>query len=643
MNLQKISFLITFLGLFSCRQNNSLETVLDYAADNRHALENVLAHYNESPEKLSSAKFIIRNLPHWYSYSDKGELDSIENLLHQIAVTENLWYFKDITKRDWSSFNYTTLPRLYDCHTITDSLLIKNIDDAWKQRNIREWNVELKDDDFNNFILPHRIGDEKLSDWRHLYLSHYGILLDSLYPKGNDVLKAAEIIYEELEKENFKYNICAIWPHRKATDLFLSHSGPCRDQCDHAVYALRSVGIPCAVDTYFSSPETATSRQWVVVRDNITGRFIPLSKNMVERRDSSINDWRKKGKVYRYMPSLQNERKESIVETTRIKTPIRNYFIKDVTEEYFGQNSIMVSIDNPSEKRVMLGVFSPGEWRIIDYASEYSETEAVFKNIEPGSIYAPVLEKGESGQTKLCGFPFIFERDGSITMLKPSPKTVKLTINRKMPFMPWLYDWFSKGVSGGYFELSNSLNFEKSVRGASFPDTLDTNFHLSLFPPTYSKYVRLTVPGEDQIVIGQIEIYSDSTAKKKINCSIFSKFDGYFHPENAIDGDILSFFAMPKERRKLILELDSPQNVEAVAFIPRNNDNFVWPGDHYQLLYFDSVEKGWKEVDRAIAENHSLTFDAPENALYWLRDLTKGHEEQPFIWRNGKQVFVHDL
>lgn len=100
---------------------------------------------------------------------------------------------------------------------------------------------------------------------------------------------------------------------------------------------------------------------------------------------------------------------------------------------------------------------------------------------------------------------------------------------------------------------------------------------------------------------------------------------------------------MPKERRKLILELDSPQNVEAVAFIPRNNDNFVWPGDHYQLLYFDSVEKGWKEVDRAIAENHSLTFDAPENALYWLRDLTKGHEEQPFIWRNGKQVFVHDL
>lgn len=42
MNLQKISFLITFLGLFSCRQNNSLETVLDYAADNRHALENVL-------------------------------------------------------------------------------------------------------------------------------------------------------------------------------------------------------------------------------------------------------------------------------------------------------------------------------------------------------------------------------------------------------------------------------------------------------------------------------------------------------------------------------------------------------------------------------------------------------------------------
>lgn len=101
------------------------------------------------------------------------------------------------------------------------------------------------------------------------------------------------------------------------------------------------------------------------------------------------------------------------------------------------------------------------------------------------------------------------------------PKTVKLTINRKMPFMPWLYDWFSKGVSGGYFELSNSLNFEKIRQRCKFPRHFGYQFPYIVIPPTYSKYVRLTVPGEDQIVIGQIEIYSDSTAKKNQLLYIF--------------------------------------------------------------------------------------------------------------------------
>lgn len=56
----------------------------------------------------------------------------------------------------------------------------------------------------NKTIKP--FGDERLSDWRSLYLARYGAVLDSLYPGGDDVLKTAEIIFNTFQKEGFKYN-----------------------------------------------------------------------------------------------------------------------------------------------------------------------------------------------------------------------------------------------------------------------------------------------------------------------------------------------------------------------------------------------------------------------------------------------------
>lgn len=635
--------LVVQASFASCENESLLVASLDFAGKNRKSLENVLFHYKDDPVKLESAKFIISNLPHWFSYKDSGELDSIEHLLHMVSITEDLWYFKDISSKDWNNFDYLQFPRRYDCHVITDSLLISNIDHAYEQRLARRWNKEITDDDFNNYVLPHRIGDEKLSNWRELYLQHYGQLLDSIDPNCDDSLKAAEIICTELDKENFKYNICTTWPHRKAVDLFVSHAGPCRDKCDHAIYALRSVGIPCAIDTYFTSPETDTSHQWVVVKDNVTGHFIPLSQNMVAKRDSSINDWRKKGKVYRYMPSFQREHHNQITQTKRVKTGICNYFIKDVTNEYFQDNIISVPIYNPNKNQVMLGVFSPKSWKVIDYAFLFSQDKVSFKNIEPSAIYIPLIELKKTGTTKPCGFPFIVERDLSVTVLSPSTEMVSMTLNRKMPLMPWLCEWFSKGVGKGYFELSTSPKFSSSIKGKLFPDTLRSNFHLSLFPPTETRFIKLSVPGNDPIVIGEIEVYSDSAATCKLECKIDTEFGSNFHPENATDGDLLSFFAMPSNQRSVTLKLAEKAKVEAVGFIPRNNDNFIWPGEMYQLLYFESADKGWVEIDNTIASERFLQFVAPANALYWLRNVTKGHEEQAFIWRDGKQVFAHDL
>lgn len=82
--------------------------------------------------------------------------------------------------------------------------------------------------------------------------------------------------------------------------------------------------------------------------------------------------------------------------------------------------------------------------------------------------------------------------------------------------------------------------------------------------------------------------------------------------------------------------------VKRFIFFPRNDDNYVWPGDEYELFYQDGIN-GWKTLGVQTATGWELEYRVPDNALLWLRDRTKGREEQVFIYKDGKQYFTVDL
>lgn len=643
-SLKSFVILLSAFMICSCMstEDRQMEYALEYAGENAVELRKVLEHYADSPDRLGSAEFLIRNLPRAFYWKDSGELDSIESLLRKVATVADAWYFCDISERDWSLFHHPSLPKIRDAHTLASGFLISNIDAAYRQRDRRQWNRDLPSDDFNNFLLPYRIGDEKPSGWRQLYETRYGSLLDSLYPDGKESLRAAEIVHSLLEKEGFKYNVCALWPHRRATDLFENNAGPCRDECDRQVYALRSAGIPCAIDAFFVSPETGSLHQWVVVRDNKTGRFIPLGREMVSRRDSSFYDKSKRGKVYRFMSEAVKEGREAMESCRGVPSVVYDYYLKDVTSEYFGENTLKIDIDNPEGKTVMLGVFTPEKWKVVDYAVESGKESAVFRNVEPGVIYMPLIE-GRKGEIVPCGYPVEFGRDLAVRQLKPG-KEIPMTLTRKMPFMSYLTDWLSRGVGGAVVETAPDKDFRHVVKLGILPDTLPYNrYILYNSSPEKTRYIRYTVPGRDEMVIGEIEAYRDSACTDKIPLKVTTEFGRYRHPERVTDNDPVSFFAAPLDCRSITLEADHPEEITAVCVMPRNDDNFVTKGERYRLLYFDSPEKGWVIAGEKLADGREITMTAPEGALYWLRDLTKGREEEIFIWRDGRQTFVHDL
>ena len=70
---------------------------------------------------------------------------------------------------------------------------------------------------------------------------------------------------------------------------------------------------------------------------------------------------------------------------------------------------------------------------------------------------------------------------------------------------------------------------------------------------------------------------------------------------------------------------------------PRTDDNDIWPGDIYEMLYWD---RKWVSAGTKIAGDYTLTWDGmPSGTLYLVIDRTKGVENRIFTYRKGKQIW----
>lgn len=97
--------------------DNRLEKALDFAGSNRAELEKVLDYYSQDPEKLEAARFLIRNMPHWYAY-EGWQLDSVKQMLAQDNRP------KEVVDK-WKRVDYYSLPKVYDAQVITADYLIE--------------------------------------------------------------------------------------------------------------------------------------------------------------------------------------------------------------------------------------------------------------------------------------------------------------------------------------------------------------------------------------------------------------------------------------------------------------------------------------------------------------------------------------
>jgi hypothetical protein len=321
---------------------------------------------------------------------------------------------------------------------------------------------------------------------------------------------------------------------------------------------------------------------------------------------------------------------------------LKNPYLKDVTCEYFGKNEAKVELQEKTrDEYLYIGFFARLKWKPIDIATSHGK-RAIIKNVEPEIIYLPLTRNNNTGYREI-GYPFKLTNTG-IFYYRPENKTEKVRLYRKYPMRYWPLRYMSDMI-GGKFEASNRLDFKHSELLYQIVDTPKTNYNaVSCTPKQKYRYVRFTAAKDRYAQLGELFLFRFTNKKEKIEPKAIKGSEPRFGHEtmrrnNISDGDFLSFFWSNEKGGYVTLDLGKPENITQLVYVPRNDDNYITPGNTYELFYQNGID-GWVSLGQKIASERYLDFNnVPKNALLWLRNLSHGKEEQVFWMENGKQIF----
>lgn len=411
------SFII--IACCSCRQTSErLEHALQAAGDNRAELRKVLDHYSLAPRdslKREAAVFLIENMPGHYTLDGpylrglRHKVDSATNsfLLEKVILMQPL--------RD---------PRILrqlrpepDVEHITAEYLIHNIDEAFRQWTTYPWLEELTFNDFLEYLLPYRIGNEPLDYWR-----------DSLDPRQKEHLQEAIAYFDDRKHSVYNmgqmihgYALGMDDDSRRVAEIPYNAS-ECVFSSQLQLLAYRSAGIPAVIDHVPAWADMNGFHEWTLVidpknNDILGGQLEMKNAPKVFRRTYSANEI-PMPEANEYIPPF-----------------FTSPYNRDVTDKYLRTRDVTVSPASPSHSEnthhVYLAVFNGKNLRPVDW-SRVKRGKAHFRKMGPGIVYFPLYFEGEN--PRYYSYPFILQANGNILPLHPDTTRLQtLKITRKYP------------------------------------------------------------------------------------------------------------------------------------------------------------------------------------------------------------------
>ena len=617
-----------------------IEEALSKAAGNRKELFRVIRHYQDSKDSLKfrAALFLTKNMTD-KCYLNGRSVDEYYTFIDSVYQIRQEEYdipaiYEDF-KKEAIYLKEEPVINL-DIRTLSADYLIGNIEEAFAVWN-RPWNQHLSFDEFCEYILPYRVGTEIPERWRSLYRERFEQLLKSdTIRTAKEACRAInnELIHLPIHLATTSVLPIDLRPSTLATIKF----GLCGDYAHLAVYAMRAAGIPVAVVSVPHWGRGNNSHVFNMVYDNdgTSHDFSGAEQNPDEHLVRFKNEI---PKVYRQTFGKQKNSLAMRHGKEDIPDFFKNPYRTDVTKDYSFIEAKDLTIPLPGQtdrKFAYLCVFDPDGWVPVAWGM-VEGNKADFKAVGPNIVYHTALY--EDGKLRLVGDPFLLDTLGGISYYTPQPETMEYVLERKNPKAAHLA-YLPPLMLGCRFEGADNPEFKHPVTFHII--TKEPDFKYITVPSedaTPVKYVRYLASDQTWGNMAEVEFYaadSDTPLKGKV----IGKYEpSIYYPrygaEMLFDGDPLTFFHSQDTLSWGGLELEKPSRISQIRFLIRNDDNGIRKGHEYELFY---MNKGyWGSLGKQIAtkDDYLLYKQVPKDALYWLRDCTKGHEERIFEIKNN--------
>jgi hypothetical protein len=606
--------------------------VLRKAGNNRPELEKVLEHYSRNQAdslKYKAACFLIENMPCHYELNSNA-FDSLKSNMSRHPEAGTLEY----CKQRFGSFsdNYTVKE---DVKHITADYLIKNIEFSFKVWQESPWNNNISFDDFCEEILPYRVSYEAIEDWKETYYQTFHPLIEPIVQYGLDSVCGYLCTNSGKWTHLVELNVA---PGIGALTTLKSMMGGCKGQSEFFTYLMRSLGIPTGMETLVQHINSDHSiHVWNYVNAG-RERFYIEDINFYKKRSDVLP--RKYGKVYRLCYAVQRDTPAANTAATNIPPALGSPLLKDMSNEYFPDN-VMVNLDRQSGKKgdwVYLSAYTRSQqWMPLAWSKRDAD-RVTFRNVESNALYR--VTKYIHNRNVPISEPFLFKGDTTIFLVEADrehPSDMMLT--RKF-MMEFYWKTYLSWAVGGRFQGANRVDFGDAVDLHTIADT--ANMMWAYVPVQHQdrfRYVRyLSAPG-GRNTMAEIQFMSHGHALQgAVIGGLDSAWDNHVK-ENVFDGNPLTYFeALAPDGSWVGLAFDSPQKMEQIRYLFRNDDNSIRQGDEYELLYWN--EGQWVSAGQQTGDTSFLLYkQIPSKTMYWLRNHTRGREERPFTYANGKQIF----
>ncbi len=647
------TIVIAFILSASCsNSDNKLESVLTLSGENRPELEKVLDYYSAAPNdslKYKAARFLIENMPGHYSY----RYDDIESLYHEVDSI----YTLDISPEQKMKMADSIILRhpdfgkktIEDYSIITADYLIDNIEDAFSKWKLHYSNRGLSFDDFCEYILPYKTVElQALDQWRDTLRAHFPTRFSTDEPYygefwrfshyGASVVTNAFRSYVINTKPlNKGYNHPRILNARIMSRI---PYGLCDDYSLILVSLLRSCGFPAALCYVPMWSDQNNGHTFVSVLCN-GNKKLPMIWGYESNPGDAFPVSQICAKIYQYTYA-PDERAVRFERDSAYIYPGFTVFQKDITNECISTCSnlaIDVVAGKEYGKYAYIATFNADAWQIQDFG-RLKGNKAYFQNM--GKEIAYLVFGYDGRELKPISSPFLLHWDGSVEYVIPNTDSlVTIDIARKFPQKD-LTIGLERRIVGGKIQASNRKDF-KNCKTLYTIDTLAGPLVKTINADKPYRYWRFLSSDEGWCNFSELQFYEKGDTSytpmegKTIGTLELYKNNPYWDPKHAFDGDWLTTFHYKDPSGGWIgLDFGKPVCVGSFLCAPRSDDNGIHLNDMYELLYWDKGE--WQSLGCQPGKEWTMQFkNVPHNSLLLLKNHTRGKQERPFIYRNGRQ------